>query len=83
MGQLPITRSRTSVEQPKNGTVYSMEDMAAMLQPYELDQNSEQTGTGGADTANATRSMWDYSIVVGILCAATVAALGICIRKKR
>ena len=83
VGQLPITRSRTSVEQPKNGTVYSMEDMAAMLQPYELDQNSEQTGTGGADTANATRSMWDYSIVVGILCAATVAALGICIRKKR
>lgn len=79
VGQLPITRSRSSVEQPENGTVYSMEDMAAMLQPYVLNPDSEQTGTGGIGTTDTVQSARNHYFVIGILCIAAFVALGISI----
>lgn len=70
VGTLPKTRAHA--EQPQAETVYSMKEMAAMLQPYVLDSDSELTGTGGADDAPQQGNPW---VLLGVLCAGTFAML--------
>lgn len=73
VGQLSVTHGRTSVQQPENGTAYSMKDMTAMMQSYILPTDDEQTGTGGIDTvSDGTGS---GSVIVAILCAAALMML--------
>lgn len=80
-GQLPATRS--SIEQPENGITYSMEDMANMMQPYVLNPDSEQTGTGGTGTtADTTQTDEDFYVVAAILCAAIFVMLGIGMKRR-